>query len=272
MTIKTNIQAKISSVFKELKEQIDVTQKETTKVLRIHRDKFRLHMNAGTMNSEDYLKSEEAWNNIDRKLKTLNQIKSILESHTNSSGEIEDLELLDKELQNYIKIATKKGLYDIANIFKKYKTQLIIENSAIDELIKLKIKRDSNSYFIKETFLKACQNLDASIFEPLIDEDQYFEKLDKYRFLHSMKEQFDYLKGEGIKEMKMVMGTCKMCFTGERVYEFYVVPKKGKPGFAYNIQEESGVIKNIFRCNYSDGYQRYGKENRNPDITYIDYD
>jgi hypothetical protein len=71
------------------------------------------------------------------------------------------------------------------------------------QLIKLKTKQETStidqSQLIKETFLKACKNLDASIFEPLIDEDQYFEDLDKYRFLNSMKSQFDYLKSIGIE-------------------------------------------------------------------------
>ena len=141
------------------------------------------------------------------------------------------------------------------------------------ELIKLKAKQDTSSIdhsqLIKDTFLKACQNLDASIFEPLIDEDQYFEDLDKYRFLNSMKSQFDYLKSKGVKEVKLVMGTCKMCFEGDKVFEFYITPKIGKPAFAYNIKEKDGKIKDIFRCNYSDGYERDALQNRNPDITYL---
>lgn len=144
------------------------------------------------------------------------------------------------------------------------------------ELIKLKIKQETssrdNSIFVKETFLKACKNLDASIFEPLIDEDQYFQDTDKYRFLFSMKSQFDYIKREGVLEVKLVMGTCKMCFTGERVYEFYITSNVGQPAFAYNIQEYQGEIKDIFRCNYSDGYERDSRNNRNSNITYIDYD
>ena len=71
------------------------------------------------------------------------------------------------------------------------------------ELIKLKIKTKSNSVLIKETFLKACQNLNASLFEELIDEEQYFQELDKYRFLDSMKTQFDYLITKGIKSTVM---------------------------------------------------------------------
>ena len=154
-------------------------------------------------------------------------------------------------------------------IDKSYLTNKIMDS----ELIKLKAKQDTSSIdqsqLIKETFLKACRNLDASIFEPLIDEDQYFEDLDKYRFLNSMKSQFDYLKSIGVKEVKLVMGTCKMCFVGDRVYEFYIEPKKGKPAFAYNIKEKDGKIKDIFKCNYSDGYERDAHNNRNPDIKYL---
>lgn len=216
------------------------------------------------------MKSEEAWNTIDNKLKSLNQIKSILESYKNIFGVIEDLEALDKELKNYIGIAKEKELHIIEETFRYYRGKSPKENTPLEELIKLKVKHDSNnSQYIKETFLKACQNLDASIFEPLIDEDQYFEELDKYRFLQSMKEQFDYLKENGVVKVEIVMGTCKMCYTGERVYEFYKEPNKGKPAFAYNIQEENGSIKDIFRCNYSDGYERDARNNRNPDITYL---
>ena len=143
------------------------------------------------------------------------------------------------------------------------------------KLIKLKTKQETSSrdqsQLIKDTFLHACHNLDASIFEPLIDEDQYFEELDKYRFLHSMKKQFDYLKGVGVKHVELIMGTCKMCFVGDKVYEFYIEPKKGKPAFAYNIQEENGEIKDIFRCNYSNGYERAAREDNDSDITFINY-
>jgi len=144
------------------------------------------------------------------------------------------------------------------------------------DLIRLKIKQETSSevtsLLIKETFIKACKNLNTSIFEPLIWEDQYFQDLDKYRFLKSMKDQFDYLKGEGIEEVKLVNGICKMCFKGDKVLEFYVVPNKGRPAFSYNIQEEGGKIKDIFRCNYSDGYQRDSRKSINPDITILYYD
>lgn len=134
------------------------------------------------------------------------------------------------------------------------------------ELIKLRTLREDfdqkRSNYIKETFLSACTALNTSIFEPLIDEDQYFEDLDKYRFLQSMKEQFDYLKEKGVKRVFMKIGICQMCFKGERVYEFYQEPNKGKPAFAYNIQEEDGKVKDIFRCNLSNGYLKATNESR----------
>ena len=123
---------------------------------------------------------------------------------------------------------------------------------------------------VKSTFIEACQRLDASIFEPLIDEE-YFEDLDKYRFLHEMQSRFDVLKGEGVKEVQLVMGKCEMCFRGAVVYEFYVQPNIGSPAFSYNIQEKDGVIKDIFRCNFSSGDSRASEENRDPDITFIKY-
>ena len=60
-----------------------------------------------------------------------------------------------------------------------------------------------------------------------------------------------------------------MCYLGEKVYEFYSDLNQDKPVFAYNIKEDKGKIKDIFRCNFSDGYQRASRDNKNPDITYL---
>ncbi|MFH4968739.1 hypothetical protein V8G61_11105 [Gaetbulibacter sp. M240] len=261
----------LQKVYSELGKEIDITQKEATKVLHIHHDKFRLHMNEGTLDSEDYLKSEMAWDNIDQKLKTLKHIKLILQKYRNGSGVDDESEALDEELLNHSNIATQKELHFIAEMFTDYRTRLAIENSDVDELIKLKIKSKTNSQFIKEKFIKACENLDASVFEPLIDEDEFFEDLDKYKFLQSMKEQFDHLKGNGIEKVKMVVGKCEMCFIGEQVHEFYSVPGNGQPAFAYNIQERDGIIKDIFRCNLSDRYSKASRDSRDPNITYLNY-
>ncbi len=144
------------------------------------------------------------------------------------------------------------------------------------ELIKLKVKQASsvgeNASIIKKSFISACKHLDASIFEVYIDEDTFFEDLDKYRFLQEMKQQFDYLRSVGIKEVKLGFGKCQMCNKGHRTNEFYTKLNTGKPAFAYIIQEENGEIKDIFRCNGSTGYSRAVEENRNPNLTFIKYD
>jgi|SRR5690606_3479781 len=259
----------LHEIFSEIENNIEIIQKQARSIYNVYYGKLRLHMNSGTMDSEDFIQSEKEWNAIDQELKTLEQIKYILKNHSDGFGGIKDPNLLDKELLNYINIATEKQLHNIADTFNEYRSKFMEVLNDIDELIKLKAKPESNSTYIKETFLTACQNLDASIFEPLIDEDQYFEDIDKYRFLQSMKEQFDYLKGIGINKVQMVKGICRMCFNGDKVYEFYKEPKVGKPAFAYNIKEVNGFVKDIFRCNYSDGYERAARENRDPDITYL---
>ena len=65
----------------------------------------------------------------------------------------------------------------------------------MENLIKLKMteqaQAENKSLVVMNTFVEACLNLDASIFEPLIEEDQLFQDLDKYRFLQSMKNIFE---------------------------------------------------------------------------------
>jgi len=124
----------------------------------------------------------------------------------------------------------------------------------VTELIKLKVKKEFakgiESEVIINSFILSCEKLDASIFEPLIDEDQ-FEDIDKYRFLHSLKEIFDYWKGEGFTKTEMKKGTCGLCHRGEMVYEFYV--NKSKIAFAYIIHQNNNELKDIFICNGSSG-------------------
>ena len=63
------------------------------------------------------------------------------------------------------------------------------------ELIKLKVKevaaKGDTAKRIIDSFIESCIKLDASIIEPLILEEQYFDDLDKYRFLAFLKGQFD---------------------------------------------------------------------------------
>ncbi|WP_299397164.1 hypothetical protein [uncultured Gelidibacter sp.] len=123
------------------------------------------------------------------------------------------------------------------------------------ELIKLKVKgnssRGSKALKIKTTFIDACVSLDSSIFEPLIEEDQYFQDLDKYRFLQSLKEEFDSWKAKGFTETTMIEGHCNGCHCGDKVYQFYT--NSLTPAFAYIIHEKDNEIEDIFMCNLSSG-------------------
>ncbi|WP_405247839.1 hypothetical protein [Cellulophaga sp. Asnod2-G02] len=123
------------------------------------------------------------------------------------------------------------------------------------EIIKLRIRKESstgeNSQRILEKFIKACKALDCSIIEPLIDDDHYFEELDKYRFLASLREQFDWAIDRGAKTIEMKLGRCEMCVIGHPAYEFY--GNESNPEFAYIINTKKGVILDIFLCNASSG-------------------
>ena len=116
------------------------------------------------------------------------------------------------------------------------------------ELIKLKVRKESSqgdsADLIIQKFKESCINLDASIFESLIKVDQYFDDLDKFRFLQSLKNEFDRVKAKGITTTTTLKeGECLMCFRGSPNFEFY--GKDTKPEFAYIIHKEEGIIINI---------------------------
>ena len=123
------------------------------------------------------------------------------------------------------------------------------------ELIKLKVKSEASkgrkAQEVLFHFLFACEKLDASIFEPMIEEDQYFEEMDKYRFLASLKEQFVWAKNRGAQNIHIKRGKCQMCKKGADTYEFY--GNKSNPEFAYVVNYDDGKINDIFLCNWSSG-------------------
>lgn len=125
------------------------------------------------------------------------------------------------------------------------------------ELIKLKVKKvastGSVANFIESKFIECCEKLDASIFEPLIAEEQYFQELDKFRFLQSLKDEFDRLKLLGIFKTIMIDGKCNGCHLGHKAVQFY--GKRAIPEFSYIIHKENGEIEDIFMCNLSSGMQ-----------------
>tara|TARA_R110002033_G_scaffold166104_3_gene204485 strand:+ start:870 stop:1259 length:390 start_codon:yes stop_codon:yes gene_type:complete len=124
------------------------------------------------------------------------------------------------------------------------------------ELLKLKVKKKYSSgepaQKIISHFIKACLALDCSIIESMIDENQYFEDLDKYRFLASLKQQFDWATTRGATNIRMQKGKCEMCVVGHTTYEFY--GGKPTPEFAYIINTTKKGIRDIFLCNGSSGW------------------
>ena len=120
------------------------------------------------------------------------------------------------------------------------------------ELIKLKFKTEvptTRHNELKLKFIEACEKLDASIFEPYIDEDIYFQNLDKYRFLDSIKFIFDKCKSKEITTLKAREGSCKLCHQGCANVEFHTLD--GQFMFAYYFNEENEIINDLYICNVS---------------------
>jgi hypothetical protein len=101
---------------------------------------------------------------------------------------------------------------------------------------------------VLEHFIKACQSLNASVFEPYIEEDQVFEDVDKYRFLQLMKEQFERCEVVGITKLQVKEGKCMGCQRGKTTYEFFDGPQMR---FAYVVLYSDKEVSDIFQCQHS---------------------
>ena len=124
------------------------------------------------------------------------------------------------------------------------------------EITKLKLTNHSRSEkktdIVVATFIDACEKLDASVFEPLIEEDQMFEDLDKYRFLESLKNVFDRAKANKSSSVTLRKGACKGCQKGHDTHEFF---SKNGFEFAYILERDAnGELEDIFECAMSSGY------------------
>jgi len=56
----------------------------------------------------------------------------------------------------------------------------------------LQKENKAHSQLVIDKFINACVNLDASIFEPYMNEDDVFNSLGKYEFLSELKDLFEY--------------------------------------------------------------------------------
>lgn len=125
----------------------------------------------------------------------------------------------------------------------------------IETLPKLKTKKELRtpikSKLIEDTFIRACELLDASLFEPFVEEEAYFEDLDKFRFLAKLKNTFDEVKVKGFEATKLILGKCRGCQRGVLSYEFH--SKEGFE-FAYLILKDENSVTDIFQCYLSSTY------------------
>lgn len=125
----------------------------------------------------------------------------------------------------------------------------------IADIVKLKVRETTSTgdpaSLIESKFIETCTKLDVSIFEPLINEEEYFDGRDKWRFLQSLKDEFDRAREEGAIKTTLILGTCKGCNLGHETYQFY--GKRLVPVFSYIMERNNGRIENVFRCNKSSG-------------------
>ena len=117
------------------------------------------------------------------------------------------------------------------------------------------IAQADHSQHIIDAFVESCKALDASIFEPYMDEENVFEDKNKYLFLASMKELFDTFKNKKAVSIhvKAEDGACKGCQFGKYI-KMFTVRGFGRMlftyQFAYRIEVKKGVLLDIYRCNY----------------------
>jgi hypothetical protein len=111
---------------------------------------------------------------------------------------------------------------------------------------------------VVDKFIESCLHLDASIFEPYMQEEDVFEDKGKYRFLADLKKLFDKAKMLAGVDFKVNIEdrNCRGCTLGGIVKHFEVVNNKSNNyigSFGFLIDSEDGMLKNIYRClNYKE--------------------
>ena len=117
----------------------------------------------------------------------------------------------------------------------------------------VKKENKTHSQLVVDKFIESCQHLDASIFEPCMEEDDVFEDLEKYTFLAELKELFDYskLKTDNNFTVSMSNEKCMRCEPGKPVVNFDIMHAKTKllvGDFGFLFDMENDILKDIFRC------------------------
>src|SRR5690242_7854965 len=81
---------------------------------------------------------------------------------------------------------------------------------------------DNHSKLIVEKFKESCLSLDASLFEPLMEDDTIFEDKVKFVFLADLKKLFTLCRMRADKKWRVNMSTatCLGCDFGHPDYRF----------------------------------------------------
>ncbi len=111
----------------------------------------------------------------------------------------------------------------------------------------------SQSKKVIEKFIESCLQLDISIFEPYMDEDDVFEDKEKYMFLGDLKRSFDNIRNLAESDFNITIEDrkCNGCSLGKMVKHFEVFNNKANSyigSFGFLIDVENGILKNIYRC------------------------
>ncbi|MDX1270822.1 hypothetical protein [Bizionia paragorgiae] len=249
---KDQLNLNLLALIKEIKTQISIHSKSTIIARFKYLLEHRIPKFSRNTTYEDLSTSKVDWTTKLYTKKSLKNILSILIEHTKTTP---NYEAMANSVLTFITEATKKKSQPIPSLLEHYKLQVTKlkerDLQIKDEENKNLMASKKHSKVIKEAFIKACLQLDASIFEPLIKEDQYFQDLDKYRFLQSLKDEFDTWKTQGFTKTTLINGHCQGCHCGDLVYQFYT--NSLTPAFAYRIHENNGEIEDIFMCNLSSG-------------------
>ena len=115
-------------------------------------------------------------------------------------------------------------------------------------------KNPEGTATVIEQFIEGCKKLDAGIIEKVIDEDDVFENKSKYEFLANLKELFGIIKSKKTDQLNVIATDdhCKGCSFGKPVKIFSVYTSGStKPfwDFAFVIEIDKGVLKDIYQCN-----------------------
>ncbi|HRO68936.1 MAG TPA: hypothetical protein PK951_01115 [Chitinophagaceae bacterium] len=122
--------------------------------------------------------------------------------------------------------------------------------------IQFRDQQDLNqSQLVISKFIEACISQDASIFEPYMQEDDVFEDKEKYLFLAQLKDLFSEIKSEMPVPYYVAVRDSECCGCpegkGKLVKHFELkhrLSNKVLDGFAFIIDTENGILKDIFRC------------------------